>query len=139
MSFGSNAQYTRALSDTEVSRWVMKWNDNGLWSWDILKYVLLLVVVAIPFIFTYWLAVKVLTSSKYRTYIRSGENGMPVIGFGFAWFIATAIINDIFFAILFRGPVWAAYYDYAGAGSAIDFENTAALFRATGILFGAWS
>ena len=139
MSFGSNVEYTRALSDADVARWAMKWNDNGLFSWDMFQYIGLLIVVAIPFFFVYWLAVKVVTSSKYRNHIRSGESGMPVFVFAGGWLIIVSIVNDIFFAILFRGPVWAAYYHYAGASSAIDVENFIALFRASGILFGAWS
>lgn len=139
MLYASNSHYMRALSDADVARWALKWSDDGVLNLDILQYVGFLALVAIPFIFAYWLGAMVALSSRFRARIRSGDNGMSILGFYFSWFIATAIINDIFFAVLFRGPIWAAYYHYVGTDSAVEIENAISLFKASAILFGSWS
>lgn len=138
MSFEYTVKYPRALTDAEVARWVTEWNDHGIFSGDILLYLLFIFLAAIPFIFAYWIGTMVVLSSRYRMLIRSGENGMPIIAFAFAWFIGVTIINDIFFAVFFTGPIWAGFYNVFGAESASNIENTVAYFRATAILFGIW-
>lgn len=137
MAFGDSTVY-RSLSDADVARWMTEWNDNGLLSWDIWQYLGMLVLVAVPFVFLYYSWILLVVSPRYRAFVRSGYNGMPVFSFGVAMLFMTTIMNDIFFAALFTGPVWAAVYQLAGADVAIGFEQMVAPLRATAILFGAW-
>lgn len=138
MGFANSMDY-RALSEAEVARWVAQWNDSGLLSWDMFQYVGLLLLAAVPFVFAYWMAGMAIVSKRYRDLIRSGGNGMSMPAFAFAWLVAATILNDIFFTILFKGPLWAAVYHYAGVNVALEFEMAASLVRASAILFGAWS
>lgn len=137
MAFGDSSVY-RSLSDADVARWMTEWSDNGLLSWDIWQYVGLLVLVAVPFVVLYYLWILLIVSSRYRAFVRSGVNGVPVISFAVGMLFITTIMNDIFFAVLFTGPVWAAVYQAAGADAAIGFEQAVAPLRASAILFGAW-
>lgn len=137
MAFGNTADY-RSLSDADVARWITTWQDNGIFSWDMFQYLGLLFLVAVPFAFLYYVWTMLVFSSRYRAIIRSGPNGLPVLSFAVAMLFVTTIMNDIFFAVLFTGPVWAAVYNFAGVDAAVGFEHAVAPLRASAILFGAW-
>lgn len=136
--FGSSVDH-RAMSESDVIRWATEWHDNGLASWDILSHMGVLSLVFLPMVIIYWHWARLLYSSAFRAYVRSGENGMPIFGFAVGFFMLTAIANDVFYAFLFSSPAWAAFYHYAGPEAVIDLENKMYMVSALSILFGAWS
>lgn len=137
MAFGGTVDY-RSLTDADVARWITTWQDNGIFSWDMFQHLGLLLLAAVPFAFLYYVWTMLVVSSRYRAIIRSGPNGLPILSFTIAMLFATVIMNDIFFAVLFTGPVWAAAYHFAGVDAAVGFEHAVAHLRASAILFGAW-
>lgn len=135
MSFEYTVKYPRALTDAEVARWATEWNDSGIFSGDILLFLFFVLLAAIPWLLVLF-GVLPFVNSRARSFIRS--RGSSMLAYGVGWFFLFVIVNDIFFAVFFKSPIWASYYNAFGAESASSVENAVAHVRASAILFGIW-